>query len=259
MRGGGTTLVEDEQGGITRSKALKVGAASVLGATLGSLSFLPGRARAANLYPAPCKPGQGYKCGGVGTHCGAPGSTCGCATLWTGSKLQSTKAYCVEFNVCCSDLNACPAGPSQCPPGYTCSASTCCGGPVCMPPCGANVSASGCCLTPSGSANDCQTCVTGGNCNVGFNECSPCGGVGGSFCFTTTEGTAVCGQNEFCDEVPSCNASSDCADGWVCITSNGCTGCGSVGGVCVPLCTTSVSAPKQSLTGRGMTAAKIRY
>ncbi len=262
MRDDGTMLVEtDEQGGITRSKALKVGAASVLGAALGSLSFMPGRARAGNLYPVPCKPGQGYRCGGTGfTTCGKPGSNCGCATQWTNSKLQNTKSYCVDFNVCCGDLQVCPGGQTQCPPGYTCSATTCCGEPVCLPPCGTSVGTGTCCLTPVGNNTSCGTC-TGGDCNVGFSQCSPCGGPDGLgyFCFTTTEGTAICGQNSFCDEVPTCSASSDCPAGSVCITSNGCTGCGNVGGVCVPLCTTSVSSPNAPRKGSGMTAANIKY
>ncbi len=263
MREGGTVLVDtDEQAGITRSKALKVGAASLLGAAVGSLSFMPGRARAGTIKPVACRPGQGYRCGTAGmTTCGAPNSNCGCSTIYTGSKIEPTTSYCVDFQVCCSDLNTCPGGQKQCPPGYICSATTCCGEPVCLPPCGTSVGSGTCCQTPVGNSSSCDTCATGGNCSSAFNQCSPCGGPQGLgyYCFTTTEDTAICGQNSYCDEVPSCSSSADCGPGYACITSNGCTGCSSVGGVCIPLCTTSAAAPKSGVKGRGMTAANIRF
>lgn len=240
---------------LSRGAALKLGAVGVLGAA--AAAYLPGRGRAASIYPAPCKPGQGLNCAKNNfTACGHPGSGCGCATLFTGNKLQPVKAYCTDFNVCCESLDSCYDGQSECPAGYTCSATTCCGYPVCMPPCGANVSPAVCCLTPAGqSSGNCTTC-SGGNCNVGFSQCG-CNGPLGSYCFTSTENTGVCAQNEFCDEVPTCTNSADCATGWVCITSNGCTGCSNSGGVCVPLCTTAVAPSKSSRTG-GMTAANIR-
>lgn len=255
-------LMEREQRGLTRGSALKLGAAGILGAALGGL--LPGRAGAAGITAAPCRPGQGYRCGTVGTTCGAPGKGCGCATQYTGSKLQNTNSYCVDMNVCCDTLNTCPNGQSQCPSGYICSSTTCCGEPVCLPPCGASVTPAACCLTPSGQAgNDCQTCSTGGNCDNGtFNRCSPCTNGGpdalGYYCFTGIGGSPVCAANTYCAEAPSCTSNADCGAGYVCIVSTGCN-CAYDSGVCVALCSTPTSSPKTPVKRGAMTAAGIRY
>ena len=260
MQDNGTLYADSGQAvegvGLTRRSALKIGAASLVGAF--AAAAIPGRSRAATIYPAPCKPGQGFICSKENFQgCGGPGSGCGCALQYTGNKLTQIRSYCVDFNVCCDGLATCPGGQTQCPPGYTCSNTTCCDGPVCLPPCGSNVPPAACCTTPNGqSAGSCSTCSTGGTCDSTFNSCGCVGPIGGSFCFTTTENTAVCAQNMFCDEVPTCSTSADCATGWACITSNGCTGCSNVGGVCVPLCTTTVGAP--SKRSSGMTAANIR-
>ena len=245
-----------EGNGLTRRSALKLGAASLFGAV--AAGVLPGRSRAATIYPAPCKPGQGFNCSKNNFQfCGGPGSGCGCAFQYTGNKASLVKSYCVDFNVCCENLNTCYEGQTDCAPGYTCSNTTCCGEPVCLPPCGANVPPAACCLTPNGqSAGNCSTCTTGGTCDNGnFAQCGCNGPVEGSYCFTTAENTAICGQNMYCDEVPTCTSSSDCATGWVCIVSTGCN-CSYDSGVCVPLCTTTVGAP--SKRGSGMTAANIR-
>jgi hypothetical protein len=246
-----------EKRGITRRGALKLGAMSVFGAAVAS--YLPGRSRAASLYPAPCRPGQGFNCNsGALSACGGPGSGCGCATMFTGSKLSPTKSYCVDFNVCCDSLVSCYDGQSDCPPGYVCSATTCCGYPVCLPPCGAGAPPASCCLTPTGqSAGECTTCATGGNCGVGFTQCGCTGPLGASYCFTSTENTAVCAQDVYCDSVSTCSSSADCDTGWVCITANGCTGCGA-GGVCAPLCTTVVTTQPKSSPRGGLTAANKR-
>lgn len=255
-----STVEDRQQRGLTRQSALKVGAAGLLGAAFGG--FFPGRAGAGGIKPVACRPGQGYICGGTDLNaCDAPGKGCSCATQFTNGKIQNTKSYCVDFNVCCGDLATCPGGQSQCRPGYTCSASTCCGEPVCLPPCGTSVGSGTCCLTPVGNSNDCEVCTSGGNCNVGFNQCSTCGGPNdlGYYCFTTTENTAICGQNSYCDQVPGCSSSADCGPGFACITSNGCTGCSSVGGVCIPLCSAAGASPQSKTKGHGMTAAGIRY
>src|SRR5581483_10967544 len=121
MNGEGVGMDGSMERGLTRGSALKLGAAGILGAALGGL--LPGRASAGGITAAPCRAGQGYRCGTVGTGCGAPGSGCGCATQYTGSKLQNTNSYCVHMNVCCDTLSTCPNGQSQCPPGYICSST----------------------------------------------------------------------------------------------------------------------------------------
>jgi len=66
---------------LTRLSALKLGAASLFGAA--AAAYLPGRSRAGSkIYPAPCKPGQGFNCAKNNfTACGGPGSGCGCAFL----------------------------------------------------------------------------------------------------------------------------------------------------------------------------------
>jgi hypothetical protein len=260
MGEGAATVEAGEHRGVTRGRALKVGAAGLAGAIFGGL--FAGRAGAGGIKPVACRPGQGYVCGGTNLNpCNAPGSGCDCATIYTGSKIEPTTSYCVNFNVCCSDLNTCPGGQHQCAPGYICSASTCCGEPVCLPPCGTSVGSGTCCLTPAGPSNACGTCASGGNCNVGFNQCSPCGGPQGLgyYCFTTTENTAVCGQNSFCNQIPTCSSSADCGPGYACITANGCTGCSSSGGVCIPLCTTTGASPQARPKNGGMTAANIRF
>ena len=260
MHDNGTLYADSGQAiegiGLTRRSALKIGAASLVGAF--AAAALPGRSRAATIYPAPCKPGQGFVCTKENFQgCGGPGSGCGCALQYTGNKLTQVKSYCVDFNVCCESLNTCYEGQTDCAPGYTCSNSTCCGEPVCLPPCGANVPPAACCMTPNGqSAGSCSTCSSGGTCETAFNQCGCGGPLGGSFCFTSAENTAVCGQNMYCDEVPTCTSTSDCATGWVCIVSTGCN-CSFDSGVCVPLCTTTVGAPSKRSSG-GMTAAKVR-
>ncbi len=74
----------------------------------------------------------------------------------------------------------------------------------------------------------------GGNCTVGFSNCN--NPNTNCFCFTGTDGLAHCGCNTFCSQASPCSRNKDCGKGGVCITANGCTGCGSSTGVCIPKC-----------------------
>ena len=62
----------------------------------------------------------------------------------------------------------------------------------------------------------------GGNCdNLTFNNCSGTS-ISNCFCFTSAEGTAVCGCNTYCSSAPGCPSTADCGAGRVCIVSTGC-------------------------------------
>jgi hypothetical protein len=88
-----------------------------------------------------------------------------------------------------------------------------------------------------------------GNCNNGFTQCGICNGdVGdGSYCFEEI-GTLrnFCGTDSFCSGLTTCFSSAGCAANEVCITNNGCTGCGSSSGVCVRRCCRGVAGPGRS-------------
>lgn len=247
-------LVESRR--LSRGAALKLGAVGVLGAA--AAAYLPGRGRAASIQPAPCKPGQGFNCSKNNfTACGHPGSGCGCAFQYTGNKIAPVKSFCTDFNVCCDSLNSCYNGQSDCPPGWICSATTCCGFPVCMPPCPSNLPAASNCLSPKGFVG-----CAGGTCGTGFTQCGTgvdCGPGAGCYCFTTAEGGGVCGQNVFCGQYPTCQATSDCVSGQFCAKFTGCDCSGSTG-ICVPTC--GHCAPTKGGTppaGSGMTAANVSY
>jgi hypothetical protein len=84
-----------------------------------------------------------------------------------------------------------------------------------------------------------------GNCTNGFVQCGSCsnGNLSGAFCFSELgTGTNYCGTNSYCSQISTCSSSADCKGG-VCITSNGCTGCGSSSGVCVPRCCVGLARP----------------
>ncbi len=93
----------------------------------------------------------------------------------------------------------------------------------------------------------------GGNCSSGFSNCN--NPNTNCFCFTDTNGTAVCGCNSFCSQSPSCSTNKQCGKNNVCITANGCTGCASSGGVCVPNCAKKKNKNCQIGSGHGLTAA----
>ncbi len=77
---------------------------------------------------------------------------------------------------------------------------------------------------PIGS--DCPSCCENSNGNPNTN----------CFCFTSIEGKGACGCTNFCSQLPVCSHSSQCKRGFVCITENGCDGCGNSYGVCVAKC-----------------------
>ena len=58
------------------------------------------------------------------------------------------------------------------------------------------------------------------------------------YCFITLDiqPKAVCICNTYCSQLPTCMNSKQCGAGYVCITNNGCTGCGTSYGVCIAKC-----------------------
>jgi len=117
---------------------------------------------------------------------------------------------------------------------------------------------------PRGKAKDLCAGIDG-NCNNGFTPCGTCSSdVGdGSFCFEVLNNKGkvspynYCTEDVFCAEAQPCSVGSDCPTGYKCITSNGCTGCGPVGGVCSKKCPTGLSgSPRPSRVQRlGRTAS----
>ncbi len=98
-----------------------------------------------------------------------------------------------------------------------------------------------------------KQCSLGGTCDIGFPGCD--GNPNPNcWCFTSTEGTPACGCNSYCSQTPNCSISSQCKKGYVCITANGCTGCGTLFGVCIAKCK-SKHKNCQLGNGHGMTAA----
>ncbi len=74
-----------------------------------------------------------------------------------------------------------------------------------------------------------------GNCSIGFANC-PGNSNTNCYGFTDINGQGVCGCNIYCSQAQSCSNDSGCPGGYACIASNGCSGCGSSQGVCIPLC-----------------------
>ena len=97
-----------------------------------------------------------------------------------------------------------------------------------------------------------------GNCTNGFQACGTCSSdVGdGSFCFESMSGVNYCGPDSFCSELTQCASDGDCKGGF-CSTANGCTGCGTSIGFCIPRCCTGLAgAPRRAKPrrlGRTMT------
>jgi hypothetical protein len=80
-----------------------------------------------------------------------------------------------------------------------------------------------------------KQCPIGGSCEGSFVNCN--GNPNPNcICFTSTEGTPACGCNSYCSQLPNCSSSSQCKRGYVCITANGCTGCGTLFAVCMAKC-----------------------
>jgi len=98
-------------------------------------------------------------------------------------------------------------------------------------------------------------CPQGGNCTIGFTMCQAQNNTN-CFCFTDTNGKAVCGCNSYCSQIPTCANDKGCPKGNKCITANGCTGCGSSSGVCIPNCLKKKNKNCVLGSGHGTTAAR---
>jgi hypothetical protein len=101
-----------------------------------------------------------------------------------------------------------------------------------------------------------------GNCTNGFHECGTCSSdVGdGSFCFENTNGKNMCAEDVFCAEAGQCVVDADCKAqglGNICITANGCTGCGYDSAVCSTRCCLGLARPSTRVKPRrlGRTAS----
>ncbi len=110
----------------------------------------------------------------------------------------------------------------------------------------------------SGTCVSASTCDNPGNCYTGFSNCET---NPNCFCFTTTEGTGVCGCNTYCSQAPTCSSTADCPSGTFCITGNGCTGCSGSGGVCISACNDVCALASPSILAPGaasrLTAAQV--
>jgi hypothetical protein len=78
------------------------------------------------------------------------------------------------------------------------------------------------------SESTCPQSCAGAFCGS-FVDCNP---PDDCQCYTTAEGSGVCGHNELCAQIPTCSSSAECGAGSVCAVG---TCCGSQG-VCLPLC-----------------------
>lgn len=80
-----------------------------------------------------------------------------------------------------------------------------------------------------------KQCPNGSNCNTPPTHCNGNPNTN-CFCSTSTEGNPVCICNSYCSQLPVCSNSGQCKKGFICITENGCTGCGDSYGVCIAKC-----------------------
>lgn len=114
---------ERPHGSISRRRMLKrIGAAGAVAWVTPVISSLTTPAHAAGTQPA----GGCSDCSSVCPQA-ICGETCGCLPT-----VEET-CFCHEFSAC-ADLTSC-ASSEDCPPGWAC-ASSCCGVPLCLPPCG---------------------------------------------------------------------------------------------------------------------------
>lgn len=101
-------------------------------------------------------------------------------------------------------------------------------------------------------------CPNGGNCSVGFTNCANNPNTN-CYCFTELGGPGVCGCNTYCSQAQTCGYSTQCPKGSVCIAANGCSGCGSSSGICVPVCTgPNANCQLGSSQHAGPTAASVK-
>jgi hypothetical protein len=100
-------------------------------------------------------------------------------------------------------------------------------------------------------------------CFCGTQQCGTCSSdVGdGSFCMMRYgDLKCFCAEDVFCSEAGVCTSDADCKAqglGNVCITQNGCTGCGSSTAICSTRCCTPLNSRLRPLRPRrlGRTAA----
>ncbi|GIW05183.1 MAG: hypothetical protein KatS3mg059_1803 [Thermomicrobiales bacterium] len=104
-------------------------------------------------------------------------------------------------------------------------------------------------LEAQGQAPPGTRCNNPGTCG-NFRQCSPPGSCTNDptespgVCFTTPDGTGVCGEGVPCAGLPTCQTNADCAPGAVCQIGTCCSQGG--GNICVPistLCNTSQQKP----------------
>jgi hypothetical protein len=126
----GTDLMEPTP--LSRRKLLK--RAGVLSAALWAAPVLTSSASAGHGGRHTC--GQGQLCGGDPcfnqSTCRPPDGSCSCVQR---TQPGGFVCFCHEFQFC-DQLTPCDQG-ADCPPGWACAA-TCCGGLLCVPPCGTN-------------------------------------------------------------------------------------------------------------------------
>lgn len=79
-----------------------------------------------------------------------------------------------------------------------------------------------------------KSCRVGGTCSTGFPHC-PGNTNPNCYCLTDINGKARCGCTGPCGQ-EFCLNDAACGKGQFCSILNGCTGCGSSGGVCIQKC-----------------------
>jgi hypothetical protein len=102
-----------------------------------------------------------------------------------------------------------------------------------------------------------------GDCTNDFPRCGTCSSdLGdGSYCFVRFgDLQCFCAEDVFCSEAGQCTSDADCKAqglGNICITQNGCTGCGTSTGACSTRCCNPVSGstPVSKPRRLGRTAA----
>jgi hypothetical protein len=110
-------------------------------------------------------------------------------------------------------VSVCPTGETKC--GSTCvdlnTSPDNCGACGVQCPSGSQC-VNGACSQPS---CDGKTCAT-------FTNCSP-GGASDCQCYTTTDGTGFCAQNQLCAGLADCQTNADCGAGSICAVQSCCT------------------------------------
>jgi hypothetical protein len=230
-------------GTISRSRALRLAGASLLGVLLGGLPMrLAGTQTTCPYNYASCGSGR-YCCGGncvdlstSNTNCGYCGNACPSGQTCQGGRCSSggcpsgqqrcttsTSSYCANLQ---TDRNNCGFCGNVCPSGQNCVGGQC-GCPSGTTLCGGNCVSNEC---PSGQQFNPDTC----RCEEEPSTCPPedvcgeqcCNQLQDCFCYTRVDGGGVvCARfpTEGCTGGP-CNSDEDCSHspGWVCVIEPGC-------------------------------------